>query len=328
MRSDTLKRRNIRVIVGLAAVVVIVAGVAGWNYHEQPQFCATCHVMQPYLESWNGTGLLAYAHAEEGVTCLECHEPTIQQQVDELVTFVTNDYEIPLEEREFDQEWCLRCHEHGSYEEVAQRTEELEWNPHDSHYGEMECSICHKVHRASEDYCAQCHDPVATGTGWITATQPITQVLEWWEPDMDCVTCHVMASYTESLQDANLSAYTHAQEGLACLDCHEQAVLEQVHAEAQPGTPRLKVLRFSSEFCFDCHVPNEHTSYEEVVERTKDYTVDGEEINPHDPHVGVEETGQYECYLCHRMHKESPLINGCYGCHHEETFENCSGCHY
>jgi cytochrome c nitrite reductase small subunit len=324
-----LKRRNIWVIVGIAVVViVIVAGVALWNYHEQPQFCAICHIMQPYLESWESSPFLAQAHAEESVSCLECHEPTIQQQVDELVKFVTNDYEIPLEEREFDQEWCLRCHEHGSYEELIQRTEELELNPHDSHYGEMECSICHKVHRESEDYCALCHAPVVTGTGWITSTQPITQVLEWWDPDMDCAVCHFMASYTESLQDATLLAYTHAQEGLVCLDCHEQAALEQVHEEARPGDLRLKVLRFSSEFCLDCHVPNEHTSYEEIVGRTEDYTVDDEKVNPHDPHVGLEETGQYECYLCHRMHKESPLINGCYGCHHEGTFENCSACHY
>jgi len=324
-----LKRRNIWVIVGVAAVVAIVAGVALWNYHEQPQFCAICHVMQPYLESWESPPLLAYAHAEENVTCLECHEPTIQQQMEEGIKFVKNDYENPLEERTFDQEWCLRCHEHGSYEELIQRTEELELNPHESHYGEMECSICHKVHRASEDYCAQCHDPVATGTGWITATQPTTEVLEWWDPDMDCAYCHVMASYTESLQDATLLANAHAQEELVCLDCHEQAVLEQVHEEAKPGASRLKPRKFSSDSCFDCHVPNEHTGYEEVIERTEGYTVDDEEINPHDPHAGVEgsDQEQFECYSCHKMHKESPGINYCYGCHHKRTFENCSECH-
>jgi formate-dependent nitrite reductase cytochrome c552 subunit len=321
--------KKIVLIVGIAGVVIVAAGVALWNYHEQPQFCAICHIMQPYLESWESPPLLAYAHAEENVTCLDCHEPTIQQQVEEGIKFVTNDYENPLEEREFDQEWCLRCHEHGSYEELAQRTEELELNPHESHYGEMECSICHKVHGASEDYCAQCHDPVATGMGWITATQPITQVLEWWDPDMDCAYCHVMASYTESLQDATLLANAHAQEELVCLDCHEQAVLEQVHEEAKPGDTRLKGHRFSNEFCFDCHVPNEHTSYEEIIERTKDYTVDDEKINPHDPHAGVEgsDQEQFECYGCHKMHKESSGINYCYGCHMGGALESCDACH-
>jgi len=163
-----LKRRNIWVIVGVAAVLVIIAGVALWNYHEQPQFCATCHVMQPYLESWESSPFLAQAHAEEDITCLECHEPTVQQQVEELIKNVTKDYETPLRERKIPKEECLECHEHGSYEELIQRTEELERNPHDSHYGEMECRICHKMHKVSVDYCAQCHAPVVTGPGWIT----------------------------------------------------------------------------------------------------------------------------------------------------------------
>ena len=28
-----------------------VGAVGSWQYHEQPQFCATCHIMEPYLES-------------------------------------------------------------------------------------------------------------------------------------------------------------------------------------------------------------------------------------------------------------------------------------
>jgi len=33
-------------------VVLGGVGAAGfWQYHEQPQFCATCHIMEPYLES-------------------------------------------------------------------------------------------------------------------------------------------------------------------------------------------------------------------------------------------------------------------------------------
>lgn len=83
-------------IVGIAAVVIVIAGVALWNYHEQPQFCATCHIMQPYLESWESPSLLAHAHAEENITCLERHEPTIQQQVQEVGEFATKDYKAPL----------------------------------------------------------------------------------------------------------------------------------------------------------------------------------------------------------------------------------------
>jgi len=160
-----LKRKN-WVVVGMAVVIIAIAGVAMWNYHEQPQFCAMCHVMQPYLASWESSAFLARTHAEEDIACLDCHEPTVQQQVEELIKNVTKNYETPLRERKFPQEECLECHEHGSYTELAQRTSDLERNPHDSHYGEMECHICHNVHRVSEDYCAPCHGPTVMGPEW------------------------------------------------------------------------------------------------------------------------------------------------------------------
>ena len=115
-----------------------------------------------------------------------------------------------------------------------------------------------------------------------------------WAPDMDCTACHVMDPYFESLQDSNLLAYAHAQEGLACLDCHELEAVEQVHEEAVAGTS-IKERKVEMDSCFECHVANEHTSYAQVIERTKDYIIDDEKINPHDPHVGLEEDGQYQC---------------------------------
>ena len=325
------KRRLAIAILSAIILLGVVGGVGFWKYHEQPQFCGICHIMDPYLESWQGSDLLAYAHAQEAVTCLNCHEPTLQQQMQELEVYVRGEFTVPLKERKFPVEFCFDCHlphEHTSYEEIIQRTAGLELNPHDSHISEineMDCSICHKMHKPSEDYCAQCHGPVATGPGWTTPVSPTTEVLVW-EPDMDCTACHVMVPYLESLQDANLLAYAHAQEGLVCLDCHELAVLEQVHEEAVPGTP-IKARKFEMDFCFDCHLPNEHTSYAEVIERTKEYTVDDQKINPHNPHAGVEGMEQLECSSCHKMHKESPLINYCYACHHAGTFANCSECH-
>jgi nitrate/TMAO reductase-like tetraheme cytochrome c subunit len=181
------------------------------------------------------------------------------------------------------------------------------------------------MHKPSEDYCAQCHEPVATGGGWTTEVTTTAEV-DLWAPDMDCAVCHSMDPYFESLQDSNLLAYAHAEEGLACLDCHDVEEVELVHEEAVPGA-RISGKKVEMEACFECHVANEHTSYEQVIGRTQDYTVDDEKINPHDPHAGLEEQDQFQCSLCHRMHEESLLVNGCYGCHHEGTFENCSTCH-
>ena len=52
---------------------------------------------------------------------------------------------------------CLKCH--GTREQVAQLTAELEPNPHDSpHYGfDVPCSTCHMEHKPAEIYCSSCH---------------------------------------------------------------------------------------------------------------------------------------------------------------------------
>ena len=319
------------VVIGVLLGVVVIGGVGAiglWKYHEEPQFCATCHIMDPYLESWQASDLGAHAHAVEDVTCLDCHEPTVQQQVDELVVYTQGDFEVPLEERQFETQFCFDCHlpnEHTSYEEVIQLTADLELNPHGSHLGEMDCATCHKTHRVSEDYCAECHGPVATGPGWTTEVTTTMEVAVW-APDMDCTACHVMDPYFDSLQDTNLLAYAHGQEGLACLDCHELEAVEQVHEEAVAGT-RIKARTVENQFCFDCHVPNEHTSYEQVIERTEGYIAENKNINPHGPHAAVEGMEPLECSRCHQMHEESPLIQGCYtGCHHA-GLQSCNNCH-
>lgn len=153
-----------RVSIGVAAGVVILgmaAGLALWRYHEEPRFCSTCHIMDPYLESWQGSDLGAHDHGQEGVDCLDCHQATVQQQVHELVVYVRGDFTEPLQELRYSMAECFGCHEHGSYEQIIELTSNWEAsvgaNPHNSHFGEMECRLCHKMHRESVDYCAQCH---------------------------------------------------------------------------------------------------------------------------------------------------------------------------
>jgi len=325
-----MSRKRVVVIALLAVVVLGGVGAVGlWQYHERPEFCGTCHIMDPYVASWQESDYGAYAHAIEDVTCLECHVPTLDQQVNELVVYMQGDYEIPLEELEYPMDFCFDCHEpndHTSYEEVVELTADLELNPHGSHLGEIECDICHKMHGVSVDYCAQCHGAVATGVGWTTEVTGTAEV-DLWDPDMDCTGCHVMDPYLESLDNPDLLAYVHAQEGLSCLDCHNDLeAVEQVHEEAVPGK-RIVGKTVDNEFCFDCHIDNEHTSYEQVIGRTEGYVIEDMQINPHDPHPDAETVKPIDCSTCHQMHEESPLTTACYSCHHSGTLENCSVCH-
>jgi len=307
-----LSRKRI-IIIGVLLGVVVIGGtgaVAFWEYHERPQFCATCHIMEPYLESWVSSDYGAYGHAVENVACLDCHVPTVQQQVDELVVYLKGDFAVPLEQRDFGDDFCFQCHlpnEHASEEQVIQLTAGREVNPHDSHLvGEMDCETCHKMHGTSEDYCAGCHGSLSAGRGWRTeVTMPAGVAV--WTADMDCTVCHSMVPYAESLKDTNLLAYAHAQEGLECQDCHfDSEALRQVHQQAIPGEP-VGGLKVDMEACFDCHVDTQHTSYGQIVQLTSHLQSEAG-ANPHDSHYG-----QLECRICHKMHQESE--DYCARCH-------------
>lgn len=60
--------RNIG-ILALAFLVFSAAGIGGAEYYTaRPQFCGTCHVMDPYYVSWSHD-----KHAGQDVWCVECH---------------------------------------------------------------------------------------------------------------------------------------------------------------------------------------------------------------------------------------------------------------
>ena len=75
-------------------------------------------------------------HGELGIQCAACHKtdaPTSRAPASA----------------------CANCH--GSYAEVAAKTKALKPNPHDSHAGEVRCTLCHKSHKPSTVYCNECH---------------------------------------------------------------------------------------------------------------------------------------------------------------------------
>ena len=106
-------------------------------------------------------GLWRLRPRNRDVTCLECHVPTVEQQVHELVVYMQGDDEIPLPELQYPKEDCYDCHEHGTFDQIVEMTAELEEtvgaNPHASHDRELECRPCHKMHAESEDRCRACH---------------------------------------------------------------------------------------------------------------------------------------------------------------------------
>lgn len=174
------KRRTKRwpIIVGVVAVVLIAAGAGFWVWHEQPSFCnAICHdPMDAYVGGYyNDATLMANTHERANVTCLECHEAKIDEQVTEGLAWVRGDFatdetgHLITQGVTADKAMCTTagCHE---WKDVKAATED--WggvagvNPHDSHQGEaIDCSNCHEAHGTSYMYCNTCHD-YETPEGW------------------------------------------------------------------------------------------------------------------------------------------------------------------
>lgn len=168
------------IVAGVVAAVLVVAGIGGWVWHEQPGFCnAICHSpMDKYVESYSTTdpGLGIKVHAEAGDNCLSCHESELTLQVSEAMSWVSDTY--PMGEdgmlatgKEFaTEEFCARSGCHDMQEVVAStwgfNGNNEKYNPHASHQDNvLECGDCHNIHEKSELYCAKCHN-LELPEGW------------------------------------------------------------------------------------------------------------------------------------------------------------------
>jgi len=304
--------------------------------------CAACHADQERLEetaasaeeaqsSYIEASLTESTHGRLG--CVTCHQGTPDtEDIDAAHTGLVDDASV------YFQEDCLLCHrelpdEYADDNLLAPHDQVVDGSAEDLTCGDCHGSVGHGYDPVtgeviiSMEACIDCHEerslPVECN---VCHTE-----MAAWSPDTDCALCH-LDPQVESLEDTNLLAYAHAQEGLECLDCHNDLeALGQVHEGAVPGAP-VTELRVEMQFCFDCHVANEHTSYEQVIGRTTDYTVGVITVNPHDPHPGLEsdqdDLGPYECNACHKTHTGSPLINYCRECHHAVPLESCKAeCH-
>ncbi len=210
--SAKRNKRKLAGIIGVVAAVVVVAGAGFMVWHDQPSFCnAICHTpMDGYLATYEATpgesatdkwgnevadasSMLAPVHAQEGITCVQCHVPQMSEQVTEGIGWLTGSYEVvqTTDERFVPEEkalsdltaargiaseaFCLNsgCHanDDGSAmtrDDLIEKTSYMKRNPHVEEHGEVDCNECHKAHRASTVYCSKCHSDATIPDGWVS----------------------------------------------------------------------------------------------------------------------------------------------------------------
>lgn len=163
MEKEPRQHRGLRARLGNKKTLVIIAvlilmsaggGAVAVKASDAPVFCASCHLMKPYYESWHQGNLLAQKHAEQDVDCHDCHESSISIKAEEGMKYISGDYKTPLSKRQFSKDFCLKCHD---FEKVKRQTRFEESNPHESHNDEQECNVCHSMHQESKVMCTQCH---------------------------------------------------------------------------------------------------------------------------------------------------------------------------
>ncbi|NPD31295.1 salivary glue protein Sgs-3 [Eggerthellaceae bacterium zg-1084] len=141
------------------------------------------------------SAMLATRHRENPSTtrpemrCMACHHPVLAEQVSEVVMQVSGNYYDPLTERVGNDlthwegikstQFCANenCHSYLMDENGDINRDKLEsitvsrkFNPHAQHHPDMqlECTECHKGHRASVMVCSGCHEDAEMPSGWVS----------------------------------------------------------------------------------------------------------------------------------------------------------------
>jgi len=271
------------------------AAVYGAVHHTaQPEFCNTCHIMEPYYESWENS-----KHAD--VACIECHyEPgsveTLEgkfKALSQLAKYVTRTQGTKPWAEVSDQS-CMRsgCHSVRMLEGPVQ-------------FGNI--SFDHRHHllesrRGRRLRCTSCHSQIVQGEH-VSVTSSVCITCHFM-PDhegkipaksSDCLTCH--GPPTRPVEVAGLP-FVHADyvdRGVSCRECHNPVVEGK-------GTVR-------KERCHSCHAEVGH------IERI------GETAFLHEKHVTDHKV---ECFECHdEIHHgllplpkpEAADTEGCGVCH-------------
>jgi hypothetical protein len=87
------------------------------------------------------SGCLYSLHAKANIVCAGCHGKDLPKAGDTV-----------------ENARCLECH--GPADQLARKTEPKDFkdrNPHESHLGNIACTVCHKGHAESRVYCLECH---------------------------------------------------------------------------------------------------------------------------------------------------------------------------
>ncbi|MBC8870257.1 MAG: NapC/NirT family cytochrome c [Planctomycetes bacterium] len=294
-----------RAIALLGAFVLfgaVVMGFAGW-YTSRPEFCRSCHIMEPYYVSWQHS-------SHKDVSCIKCHFPPGAGEkirgkmlgMVQLAKYVTRT-EGPRPAAEIPDASCLRsgCHE----ARLLSGRIDFQGIPFD-HRPHME-----ELRRGKKLRCTSCHGQIVQGTHMtVTAST--------------CFLCH--------FKD------THFNEGLgACTRCH-QIPEEEIHLGG--GVKFHHDLAYEQGVdCASCHGDLIRGNGEVPVERCGVCHNREDDLKRIDDHVFLHQKHvtehKVDCLDCHlaihhsldsdKLHHAASDCTSCHPDHHQEQVAMLKG---
>ncbi|MCC6159265.1 MAG: NapC/NirT family cytochrome c [Deltaproteobacteria bacterium] len=297
--SARKSKRNRRLLIaGGAVLFVAFVAFAFLEATSSPDFCASCHNMQPYVESWRTS-------SHNQVQCAQCHyEPGTWNYLKgkftdgqvHLVMFMTGRTKGKYH-AEISDLSCQECHSSEQLHD-AKDFQGISFS-HENHLGTMR--------REKKLRCVTCHGQLVQGEH--LSVDPRDCFICHFKADengardpvlSDCRTCHKTVPSEIHLAEGQTFAHgRYIESGIACTNCH-QGIIE--------GAGNVDF-----DHCMECHSERERTLKEIIKDK---YTIESYHLNHVTNH-------KVECWRCHDVIKHEIVRNPT-----SESFEtNCTVCH-
>lgn len=277
-------------VLGASLLLMTLLGGFAAVYTSRPQFCRSCHIMEPYYVSWQESN-------HSNVSCIKCHfPPGFGEEVRgkmlglvQLAKYVTAS-EGPRPAAEIPDASCLRsgCHETRL---LSGRVEFhgvlFDHRPH-----------LEEVRRGMKLRCTSCHSQIVQGRH-MTVTTSTCFLCHFKEGRFNeglgaCTRCHQIP--TENFELGGNVTFNHElayDRGVDCANCHG----DLIRGDGQVPQER----------CTVCH------NRESDLARINDIAF------LHQKHVAEHKV---DCLLCHLEIRHSLDKNRIV-----DAADNCAGCH-
>lgn len=236
----------------LAGLGLLVAGGGFAEYSMQPDFCRSCHMMEPYYQAWHQS-------THKGVPCGDCHfEPGLRNTIKgkwqasaQAVKFITETYGSKPH-AEVRDESCLRegCHERRLLEG------KVDWKVQTQHGASITIRFDHAPHlgemrRGKQLRCVSCHSQMVQGQHIVVTLDTCFlchfKGLEHGRDDQTiggCRSCHDAPQTALRLATGLFDHDQYVSRGVGCENCHADTIV------GDGAVPR--------QVCWNCHNQPQH----------------------------------------------------------------------